>query len=94
MHPDELAQYPYAGRLTLRDGTIITSPESPAVYVIADGQRRPVVSGEAFEKLGYRWNDIVEVPQRVVDLHPLGDPLDLIVSYGDEEILGENTSNQ
>jgi len=91
VHSDELAHYPYHGRLALNDGTIITSPASPAVYVIADGKRHPVVSGEAFEKLGYQWDDIIEVPQRVVDLHPLGDALDLIAADGNYEVLGENT---
>ena len=90
VHPDELNKYAYAGRLKLTDGTTITSPESPAVYVISDGLRRPVISGEAFEKLGFNWDDVVPVPQAVVDLHPLGDPLDLIVTYGEGEILGEN----
>ncbi|OJI06490.1 hypothetical protein BK004_03405 [bacterium CG10_46_32] len=90
VHPDELATYPNTGRVALSDGTIITSPESAAVYVIADGKRRPVISGEAFEKLGYHWNDIIEVPKKVVDLHPLGDPLDLIIAFGQEEVLGDN----
>lgn len=90
VHPDELAKYANAGRVALSDGTIITSPESPAVYVIAGGLARPVVSGEAFEKLGYRWKNIIEVPQKVVDLHLLGDPLDLMVAYGEGEVLGEN----
>jgi hypothetical protein len=91
IHPDELNQYPYSGRKKLIDGTIITNPESSAVYVISDGTRRAVISGEAFEKLGYAWDNIHEVPQAVVDLHPIGDPLDLIVTYGEGEILGDNT---
>lgn len=91
VHPDELARYADAGRLALADGTIVTAPGSPAVYVIADGLRRPVVSEEVFEKLGYRWKDIVEVPGKVIELHPLGEPLDLILSDGGEDVLGENT---
>ncbi|MBI2637201.1 MAG: hypothetical protein HYW81_03355 [Parcubacteria group bacterium] len=90
VHQDELAKYPYTGRVTLEDGTLVTAPGASSVYVISDGLRRPVVSGEAFEKLGYRWDDIILVPQKVVDLHPLGDPLDLTVTYGEGEILGEN----
>lgn len=90
LHSEEISKYEYIGRLKLADGTIITSPESPAVYIISAGKRRPVVSAEAFEKLGYNWNDIKEVPQKVVDLHEIGDPLDLIITYGDEEIQGEN----
>jgi len=91
VHPEELDEYPYAGRVALPDGTIVTAPGSPAVYVIADGSRRPVVSGEAFEKLGYRWSDIVEVPQRVIDMHPLGPPLDLVAVSDGEDVLGDNT---
>jgi len=90
IHPDELNKYAYAGRLKLQDGTIITSPEFSAVYVISDGYRRAVISAEAFEKLGYDWDNIHEVPQSVVDLHPLGDPLDLIITYGEQEVLGDN----
>ena len=92
VHPDELKQYPYNGRAKLIDGTIITSPESSAVYIISDGRRRPVISGEAFEKLGYAWDNIHDVPQKVVDLHPLGDPLDLIITFGEGEILGDNVN--
>jgi len=91
IHPEELNQYPYSGRLKLQDGTIITSPEFSAVYIISDGTRRAVISGEAFEKLGYDWDNIHEVPQSVVALHPIGDPLDLIITYGEGEILGDNT---
>jgi len=90
IHPDELNKYPYIGRLKLQDGTIITSPQDSAVYVISAGTRRPVISAEAFEKLGYKWSAIVEVPQKVVDMHLLGKPLDLIITYGDKEVLGDN----
>ena len=92
IHSDELSQYPYQGPAKLIDGTIITSIESSSVYIISDGRRRPVISGEAFEKLGYSWDNIHEVPQSVVDLHPIGDPLDLIITFGDEEILGDNVN--
>ena len=92
IHPDELTQYPYAGPAKLVDGTIITSPESSAVYIISDGRRRPVISGEAFEKLGYSWDNIHGVPQSVVDLHPMGDPLDLIITFGEGEVLGDNAN--
>lgn len=90
VHSDELAQYPDIGRAKLADGTLIKSDPSNAVYIISDGQRRPIVSGEAFEKLGFRWKDVVWVPPSVMNLHTLGQPLDLIVIDGEEEVLGEN----
>ncbi len=90
LHPDEISKYEYMGRMKLSDGTIITSPESNAVYIISDEKRRPVVSEEAFEKLGYNWKDIKEVPIEVTKLHEIGDPLDIVISYGEQEIEGEN----
>jgi len=94
VHPDELEKYPSAGPLKLADGTLVSSTGSSAVFVIADGQRRPIVSGEAFEKLGYRWPDIAIVPQKVVELHPLGQPLDIVVVDEEKEVLGDNIVNK
>ncbi len=87
---DELAKYADSGPLKLVDGTLVIGPAGGAVYVVADGLRRPVVSADAFEKLGYRWADIVTVPEKVLDLHVLGQPLDVIVGDDDQEILGDN----
>ncbi|MDP1709282.1 MAG: hypothetical protein Q8L21_00135, partial [Candidatus Komeilibacteria bacterium] len=87
---DELAKYADIGSLKLIDGALITTKESKAVYILADGVRRPIVSGEAFEKLGYRWTDVATVPAKVADLHPLGLMLDIIITDEDKEILGDN----
>ncbi len=90
VHQEMLDKFEYSGRLKLEDGTIIKSFESPAVYIISEGLRMPIVSGEAFEKLGYRWKDIIEVPKKVVDIHEEGERLDILTINGDEEILGDN----
>ncbi|OGY93110.1 MAG: hypothetical protein A3H70_01875 [Candidatus Komeilibacteria bacterium RIFCSPLOWO2_02_FULL_48_11] len=94
VHPEELEKYPTKSPLKLADGTLITSAEDRAVYVIADGERRPIVSAEAFEKLGYRWPDIATVPQKVVQLHPLGEVLDIVVADEEKEVLGDNIVNK
>ena len=89
VHTNELAKYEYAGRVGLKEGTIIKSQNSNSVYIISKNKKRPIVSGEVFEKLGYSWEEIVDVPQKVLDLHNEGSPLDLIIFEG-EEILGDN----
>lgn len=61
---------------------LIKYPESPAVYLVEDGQKRPIVSGEVFEALGYDWSDI-EVVDDSVDFET-GDVVD-----GDDIELGE-----
>ncbi|MGB0757869.1 MAG: hypothetical protein ACPGO5_05490 [Patescibacteria group bacterium] len=71
--PVTLKSYIIGPPLPLHDGELVISETGdPAVYVIAGGQRLPIVSGKVFEELGYSWEDIVSVPQKVIDLHPLG----------------------
>ncbi|MEZ4868639.1 MAG: hypothetical protein R3C14_45335 [Caldilineaceae bacterium] len=57
--------------MTLRDGFLLKGSDE-TVYIIADGQRRPFTSPDAFEALGYRWQNIVEVPDAVITALALG----------------------
>lgn len=61
----------------LKDGTIILSPTSNQVYVIAAGKRRWIQNEETFLGLGYSWSNIKKVSERVLKLHPVGEPLSL-----------------
>ncbi len=74
--PEALAKYPSAPPVKFRDGELITSPGSnKAVFVVSNGLRRPIVSGEAFEKLGYGWKRIIYTTDDAVNIHPLGEPV-------------------
>lgn len=73
--PEELANFITGEPLRLKDATLIKSENSSTVYVISNGKRRPFSSAEVFEKLGYMWENIIVVPERVLDLHPLGEML-------------------
>ncbi len=74
--PDALAKYETASPLLFNDGDLITSPGAhKAVFVISNGQRRPIISGEAFEQLGYSWKRIIWTTDAVLNLHPLGQPV-------------------
>jgi hypothetical protein len=77
---DQLRQYVALTPMVIKDGELITSkdPSKPAVYVISDGIKHPIISGEAFESLGYKWENVIPVDQKVIDLHPDGKPLDSI----------------
>lgn len=87
---DELAKYEDAGSLKLADGTLITTKEDKAVYIIDSGTRRPIISSEVFEKLGYRWSDIITVPTKVAILHPLGQIMDIVTIDDGKDVLGDN----
>ena len=89
-HPAQIEQYIDAGPQTLATGDLITAGPGGAVYFIENGQKRPIISAEAFEKLGFKWNDIIAVPPKVIALHPDGQILDIVAPQNGEEILGEN----
>lgn len=71
--PEELEKYLTADPVKFKDGELIKSFEKPNVYVISDGFRRPIISGEVFENLGYKWDNIISTSQKAVDIHPLGE---------------------
>ena len=75
VEPEELANYKAGGQLKLKSGTLVKSAAEPAVYVIDQGKKCPIVSAETFETLGYQWNAILIVPESVLNLHPLGETL-------------------
>jgi hypothetical protein len=73
--PDELAKYPTGEPVKLKDGELVMSQSSPTVYVISNGERRPIPTEEVFNSLGYKWENIVKVPDKILSLHLLGSPI-------------------
>lgn len=74
--PSALEKYASAEPVKFRDGELITSPGSAkTVYVVSNGMRRPIVSGAAFEQLGYAWKRVIYTNDDAVNLHPLGEPV-------------------
>ena len=69
----ELAKYTTGDSIRLPDGELVTTPGDPAVYFISHGKKHPFASAKAFASLGYKWENIVTIPQRVLDLHEDGE---------------------
>ena len=72
---NDLNQYPTGSPLPFPDGTLVAAHGSPDVFVISDGQRRPISNEMTFLTYGWNWNQIVWTNERSVLLHPLGDIL-------------------
>lgn len=68
----------------LHDGELVKSDESPAVFVMEDGLKRPIPSGDVFETLGWNWKSIKTVPQSLLDIFELGAPI--ILDAGEAQI--------
>ncbi|TSC96298.1 MAG: hypothetical protein Athens101410_12 [Parcubacteria group bacterium Athens1014_10] len=75
--PEELDKYAALPPIKIKDGELVKSTGQPAVYIISNSEKRPITSPDAFNGLGYKWENINNVPQGVLDLHLAGEPLDI-----------------
>ena len=73
--PEELTEYATIEPVVFDDGELVKSPFSPAVYIIVNGEKRPIISGEIFESLGYKWRNIITVSPKVLYLYEQGEAI-------------------
>ncbi len=86
--PSELEKYPNGEPVRFEDGELVMSQSSSTVYVISNGERRPIPTEEIFNELGYKWENIIKTTDKILSLHPLGSPIYL---NGETEITNENS---
>ena len=70
---NDLAKYPTGEPILYGDGELISSPATKAVYLIDGGKKRPFASGEDFEKLGYKWGNIISVSPQFLSKYENGE---------------------
>jgi hypothetical protein len=75
--PEELGKYEKIGSVLFDDGELLKSTESPSVYLISNGKKRPITSAKTFEKLGYKWENIINVSPKIIYLYEDGETLNL-----------------
>jgi hypothetical protein len=73
--PVQIEQYQEGAPLRFPDGYLIRSDVDPAVFVISEGERRPILSESIFLGYGYKWTNVHVVPEFVLNQHPEGDAL-------------------
>jgi len=70
--PVELNKYRSGNPVTLPDGELIKSKSINTVYVISDGKRLPIFSGDIFRAMHYKWDNVLVVLDETLGVHPLG----------------------
>lgn len=75
--PSELAKYPSQSPIKIKDGELVTSPQTSMIYVISAGEKLPILSPSSFIALGYKWENVINVPNNVLQLHPTGSSIKL-----------------
>lgn len=78
--PEELDGYQTVDPVIFKDGELVKSTVSPAVYLITNGEKRPIISGEVFERLGYKWSNIITVSPKVLYLYKEGEPIKEVIN--------------
>lgn len=73
----DLDKYITLDSVKLRDGEIVKAAGEPAVYIISNGTKRPVISGVVFERLGYKWKNVRTIQEKTLSNLPLGAMIDL-----------------
>lgn len=87
MDPAKLDKYITVGPVLFGDGELLKSYDSPAVYVIDSGAKRPFLSGEIFEAMGYKWSNVINVSSKIIKLYPDSMPvIDTTISTTTEEV--------
>jgi len=61
------------------------------VYVVEHAVLRPIASGKVFESMGWKWHNIVNLPDKFIDTYPKGDLVE--IPELDAEITVELTNN-
>jgi hypothetical protein len=74
-HEQLLATLPVGPGLGFRDGSLLLTPDGK-VWVISLGERRHILSPDAFHAMGYRPESVMMVSAGEAALHPEGRPLD------------------
>lgn len=73
--PEKLASYQTVEPVVFPAGELLKSPISPAVYITSENKKHAFISGKAFEGIGYKWENIITVSQKIIDLYTDGDPI-------------------
>ncbi len=74
--PNELKEYKTAEPIKFKDGELVKAYNKPTVYIIDEGEKRPFINAESFIKAGFKWENIIETNNKILNLHPTGKPID------------------
>ncbi len=75
MTTQELEKFPTGDPLLFKDGDLVRSQTNPTVYVISNSKRRPILTEDAFQELGYESKNIIVTTDGAINAHELGEAI-------------------
>jgi hypothetical protein len=73
--PAELEQYQTVKPVLFSDGELLRTQDSPYTYVISGGKKLLIASDKVFKDLGYKTENIITVPSKVLYMYDAGAPI-------------------
>ncbi len=73
----ELNKYTKGSPVLFEDGELLTSNSSPIVYLISQGRKRPFTNGDIFDKLGYKFTNVITVSPQLLALYPTSEAINI-----------------
>ena len=73
----ELAGYKTGSQVLFGDGTLLTSPSSPTIYMITGGKKRPFISSDVFVRMGYNIANVITVSPQLLYIYDMGTPIQM-----------------
>jgi len=61
----------------IHDGELVRSVSHPAVYIKENGALRAIPSATIFESMGWKWTNVVTIPDAVIKNYPMGDVVNI-----------------
>lgn len=83
----QLAKYKTADNYEFHDGELVRGKKNSSVYVVQAGTLRPIPSAEVFEAMGWKWNNVVTVPDALLTGYQKGDPITLDSPVGPDDTI-------
>lgn len=90
----QLAKYKTIDPVKFDDGELVKPVAGIGVFLVSNGELRPFPSGEVFEKLGYKWENIITLPDKLLKKYPEGELMGLVMPQADTSILPTLTSTR
>lgn len=73
----DLQKYASGDAVKFLEGELISAKGERSVYVVTNGEKRPIDSIDTFNQLGYQWKNIIWTSPRALEVHPTGPALTL-----------------
>ncbi len=76
----ELARYKTGNQVIFDNGSLLASPSSPTIYMIANGKKRPFASEDVLLKMGYNKNNVITVTPQLLYIYDMGELIQFSVN--------------